>query len=632
MKPFKKESILRSEYPRPQLVREDNWINLNGEWDFVFDDFNIGLKEKWFKKEALKKFDKKIIIPFCFQSKLSGINSTDFHDIFWYRKEFIIPKKFHNKKTLIHFGAVDFSCIVYINGQYIGSHRGGYIGFSVDITEFLEEINVLTLRVEDPSEDLEIPRGKQYWKRDNESIFYPRVSGIWQTVWLEFLHSDYYLKKLKITPDIDKSEVIIEFFVHGIGFADLSLLITILFNNKEITEEDVNLDFLGKLEYKRNKKILKEKIEIFHKKMFYENPNSFKVQISIPENLTYLWHTKNPNLYDLNIKILNKTTNEIYDEVKSYFGLRKISISDSDSMRNTRNPKQILLNNTPLYQKLFLVQGYWPDGLYTAPSDEAIKKDVQFIKDFGFNGLRTHQKVFDSRFYYWCDKLGVLVWGEIGNTFRFSTKSQLELINEFISEVERDYNHPSIITWVPLNEGWGISGVEKDPKRRFFLQSLYYLLKSIDPTRLVIDNDGWWHTDCTDICTRHFYFNIDLLPKTLEEEIESHKKAIPKLYLNPFQYNNEVIIYSEIGGYGYDYYKNTKEKWGYGGLIEDEEHLFESVRKLVKEFDKRKEWIQGFCYTQLYDQFQEVNGLLTFDRKPKFLPSRLKKIIDQMFY
>ena len=619
--------IPKPEYPRPQFARADNWVNLNGEWDFAFDDTKRGLSECWYLKESAKSFDMKIIVPFCFQSKLSGIEVTSFHEVFWYRREFNIQEQFENKKVLLHFGAVDHKCVIFLNGVYVGSHEGGYIGFSLDITNYIEETNVLVLRVEDPSQDLEIPRGKQYWKEGLESIFYPRVSGIWQTVWMEFISPDYLIEDLKITTDIDKSEVFFKTTIKGIGFSDLSLSITVSFDNQIVAMEKINLNFIGKIGKKKNKKIIKERIEMFHKRMFHENPSRFNFKVAIPNNLLHLWDVENPNLYNVSLKIQNEKTGEIYDEISSYFGMRKISISEQEN-----GNKQILLNYKPLYQKLFLVQGYWPNSLYTPPSDDHIKKDIQYVLDFGFNGLRTHQKAFDPRFLYWCDKMGVLVWGEIGNAYRFSVKSQLNLINEFVAEVERDYNHPSIIAWVPLNEGWGISGAEKDPKRSYYTSSLYFLIKSIDSTRLIVDDDGWWHTENNDICTRHFYLNTELLPKTLEAEIESHRKAVPKVYLKPFKYKYEPIIYSEIGGFGYEFQKNIEKKWGYGGLIENSEELFKKVINLLKEFNKRKSWIQGFCYTELYDQFQEINGLLTLDRKPKFPPHKLKEILKSMFY
>ena len=626
MENLREANIPRPEYPRPQFVREGNWINLNGEWDFSFDDADIGLKERWYKKENSKNFDRKIMVPFCFQSKLSGIEDNSFHDIIWYRRVFDIPKKFNDKKVLLHFGAVDYRCLIYLNGECVGSHEGGFVGFSLNITKFLEGSNVLVVRVEDPSDDLEIPRGKQFWKTEIETIFYPRVSGIWQTVWVEFLSPDYSIDNVKITPDIEKSEVIFEVNIEGQGFPKLSLGINILSGNQSIAQDSINLDFIGKIGSRKNKKVLKEKIELFSKKMFYDNPFRFRFMVKIPEDQLVLWDINSPYLYDFSLKIQNDETGEIYDEISSYFGMRKISLGDGN------NQKRIFLNDKPLYQKLFLVQGYWPDSLYTPPSDEHIKRDIQFVIDFGFNGLRTHQKTFDPRFLYWCDKMGVLVWGEIGNCYRFSVKSQLRLINEFVAEIERDYNHPSIIAWVPLNEGWGVSGAEKDPKRGYYTSSLYFLIKSIDSTRLIIDDDGWWHTEHNDICTRHFYSTTDLLPATLDEEISSHKTSAPKPYLKPSEYKGEPIIYSEIGGFGFDFKEDISKKWGYGGLIEDPEELFERVLTLLKEFDVRKEWIQGFCYTELYDQFQEINGLLTFDREPKFPPKKLKEKLDAMFY
>jgi hypothetical protein len=399
------------------------------------------------------------------------------------------------------------------------------------------------------------------------------------------------------------------------------LSLEIFFKDQKIIKEEIGLDFLGKFEIKKDDNQP-------NRRLFPKTPNSFKYEIIIPNNLKYLWDPDQPNLYDINFKIYTKKTGQKFDTVRSYFGMRKISISDLGSSKT----KQILLNNKPIYQKLFLVQGYWPDGLYTAPSDDAIIKDIQYIKDFGFNGLRTHQKAFDPRFLYWCDKMGLIIWGEIGNAFRYSLKSQLNLLNEFVEEIERDFNHPSIIVWAPLNEGWGVQGAEKDPKRAFYIKSLNFLIKSIDPTRLVVDNDGWWHTDATDICTCHFYADINYLPKSLDDEINNLEQPYRRTYLNPYRYNNEPIIYSEIGGFGFDLNDSIKNGWGYGKELKNQEDLLDKISLLFKEFEERKSWIQGFCYTELYDQFQEVNGLLTIDRKPKFPPAKLKEQLDKMFY
>lgn len=245
MKSINLDSLPRPEYPRPQFVRENNWINLNGEWDFAFDDDNIGLKEKWYRENSSKTFDKKIIVPFCFQSKLSGIEELSFHDVIWYRREFIIPQEFKEERVILHFGAVDYRCTVYLNGERVGYHEGGYIGFSLDITHFIQATNLLVLRVEDPSQDLNIPRGKQYWQKNLETIFYPRVSGIWQTVWLEFLSSECHLSSVKMIPDIDLSELMIEFQVNGTDFSNIFLLFQILYDGKEIIKEENPSGFLG---------------------------------------------------------------------------------------------------------------------------------------------------------------------------------------------------------------------------------------------------------------------------------------------------------------------------------------------------------------------------------------------------
>ncbi len=616
------DNIPRPEYPRPHFKRKDNWLNLNGEWEFSFDDENVGLKQKWYKKEQKEKFNRKIIVPFCFQSKLSGIGDQSFHDIIWYRKEFELPSQFDDNRILLHFGAVDYYCMVFLNGERVGEHEGGYIGFTLDITDIIEKNNILVVRVEDPSSDIEIPRGKQFWFEKPTSIFYPRVSGIWQTVWLECVSLKNYLKWVKITPNIDDSHIILECDVAGKGNPNLRLSAKVFFNDEDIAQENINLSFLGDLKAKRDRKILRPK----GTQIRIQNPSPFKFKMKIPKDKLHLWDTVTPNLYDLILTIYDSRLNEIYDEVQCYFGMRKISLSDRPIGTN----KRVLLNNKPIYQKLFLVQGYWPDGLYTAPSDEAIKRDIQYIKEFGFNGLRTHQKVFDPRFLYWCDKMGVLVWGEIGNAFQFTPKAQLRIINQFAAEIERDYNHPSIIVWTILNEGWGIQGAHRNPERRNYTVSLYYLMKSLDPTRLVVDNDGWFHTK-TDLCTIHLYGRYELLANSFEEEKKFDLRSAFPTYLEPYFYEDEPIIYSEIGGFGLES-EESEESWGYGGVGKSSDELLEKVINLLKMFDARKEWIHGFCYTELYDQFQEVNGLLTMDRKPKISPSRLKQEIENLFY
>ncbi|TXT65570.1 MAG: Beta-galactosidase [Promethearchaeota archaeon] len=632
------QTIPRSEYPRPQFIRKDNWINLNGTWRFRFDDGNKGLKERWYNRSS-EFFEKDILVPFCFQSKLSGIHDESFHNTMWYYKKFKIPSKGLDKRILLHFGAVDYNARIYLNANFVGSHEGGYTPFTIDISDFAQEENEIIVRVEDPSKDNEIPRGKQFWQKDPGWIFYPRVSGIWQTVWIEFVSKEHYIQEIKITPNIDEPSITIECYVSGKGYKDLRIKALVNKDAREIAEYQTKLDFLGDIEKKRKRRNLLEKQFGIVEKLFKIHPaNKFEFKMSIPKEDLELWDIEHPFLYDLSLHIYDKNTQKIYDQVESYFGMREISLSEgqieikTECDTITTQNKVILLNKKPVYQKLFLVQGYWADGLYTAPTDAAMKKDIDLIKQFGFNGLRTHQKAFDPRYLYWCDKLGVLVWGEMGSPYAFSTEAQKRFINEYINMIERDYNHPSIIAWTLLNEGWGVPGAEFDACKAHYTLSLYHLVKSIDSTRLVIDDDGWYHTK-TDLCTKHFYTNLNLLPDTFEEEktMNYPEDYEPSIYLHGFGYENEPIVYSEVGGYTLDYNNNIENPVGYGKVNTSEE-LFSRVIELLKVFDKKKTWISGFCYTELYDQFQEINGFLTIEREPKFPPGKLKEEVEKLFY
>jgi beta-galactosidase/beta-glucuronidase len=632
------QTIPRSEYPRPQFVRKDNWINLNGIWKFRFDDENRGLKERWHNKSYLF-FEKDILVPFCFQSKLSGIHDISFHDVMWYYRKFNIPIKNLDKRILLHFGAVDYYAKIYLNGEFIGSHEGGYTPFTLDISDYAQKENEIIVRVEDPSKDNEIPRGKQFWQEDPGWIFYPRISGIWQTVWIEFVSKEHHIKGINITPNIDERSITIECHLTGNGSKDLKIKAVVKKDGIEIADYQTKLDFLGDIEKKRKRRNLVERELGAVERLFKIHPaNKFEFKMNIPEEELELWDIENPFLYDLWLCVYDTKTQKIYDQAESYFGMRKISLSDSPIKISTMNKtittknKVVILNNKPIYQKLFLLQGYWSDGLYTAPTDAAIQNDIDLIKEFGFNGLRTHQKAFDPRFLYWCDKKGVLVWGEMGSPYAFSREAQKGFIDEYINMIERDYNHPSIIAWTLLNEGWGVPGAEFDTRKANYTLSLYHLVKSIDSTRLVIDDDGWYHTK-TDLCTKHFYTDLNLLPDTFEEEkkMDYPKEYEPSIYLEGFSYEDEPIIYSEVGGYTLDYDGNIENPVGYGKVNSSDE-LFSRVIELLNVFDKKKTWISGFCYTELYDQFQEINGLLTIERKPKFPPEKLKEVLENLFY
>lgn len=589
---------MRQEYPRPQLKR-DEWLNLNGVWKFEFDDKNEGMQLGWHKNTT--DFKKEINVPFAYQTQLSGINDPDFHDWVWYSRELTIPTKWKNKQIILHFGAVDYRAWVYVNGELVGFHEGGHVAFSFDITDSLNwENDVVTVRVEDPSTDETIPRGKQYWKEESEGIWYTRTTGIWQTVWLEALDPTHF-SNIRFTPDIDLGDVHIEFDVEG-EYQGKQVEIEITFEGEVIANDIINI-------YEKSNK---RSINVFNKKVF-RTPFHHE---------GWCWSPENPRLFDVHLKV--KDDQEVLDEIESYFGMRKV---------HTENG-MFYLNNKPYYQKLVLDQGYWPEGLLTAPSDEAFKADIELTKKMGFNGCRKHQKVEDPRFLYWADKLGFLVWGECAAAISFSEKSVGRLTREWIEIIERDYNHPSIVTWVPLNESWGVADVKHNEQQQNHSLGMYHLIKSLDTTRPVISNDGWEMTR-TDVCAIHNYnhggkdelkkqevFKESLYSK---ENILQSKPAKRNIYADGFEHEGEPIMLTEFGGIGYKV--GDTAGWGYTSVDGKEEFLSDYKRILEHVYNSTV--LHGYCYTQLTDVEQEINGLLTYDRKPKCDLEEIRKINEQ---
>ncbi|HEU5138377.1 MAG TPA: glycoside hydrolase family 2 TIM barrel-domain containing protein [Bacillales bacterium] len=569
---------VRNEYPRPQFVRKQ-WLNLNGEWDFAFDDHNQGLLEKWYKEFPKEK---KILVPFGFQSKKSGIDDPSFHDVVWYHRGVTVPESWEDQKLVLHFGAVDYRAWVYVNGEYVAFHEGGHTPFSIDITHAIDKGgNQLVVRVEDPSEDVTIPRGKQYWHEESEAIFYTRTTGIWQTVWLEPVHPAH-IHEIRWTPQIDRGDIDLELDTAG--------------HNKEDLELEVTISFKGQT-------VIKDRSQLFepYTKRSFNLRNRFSDRSNIHGDGWY-WTPANPNLFDVQLKLFQN--DELVDEVDSYFGMRKVSIENGT----------FLLNNRPYYQKLVLDQGYFPEGLLTAPTDEDLKFDIELAKQMGFNGARKHQKVEDPRYFYWADKLGFLVWGEMANCSEYSEEAARRISAEWTEAVKRDYSHPSLVVWLPLNESWGLSRVGNDKQQQHHSLAMYYLTKSLDPTRPVLSNDGWEHTK-SDICGIHNYKSADELAKAYEsvENAVGSTPANRMIYADGFGYEGEPIMITEYGGIAYEL--GDSKGWGYSTAQSGEE-LVEEYRKQTQALFESPV-IQGFCYTQLTDVEQEINGLLTYDRKPK---------------
>lgn len=568
-----REIGMRTEYPRPQFVRTD-WMSLNGAWDFAFDE---------------EAYEETINVPFVYEAKLSGIEKREFHDQVWYRRTFEIPEHWKGKRILLHFGAVDYACQVFVNGKNVMRHVGGQSSFSVDITEALDaHVNELKLCVRDFHRELDIVRGKQFWKEESESIFYTASMGIWQSVWLEPV-SDKYIRQVHITPLLDEKSV--KFSYELEQARECVLETTISFDGIEAGNFSVSLNH-AKGEF--TVRIDEEALGCWN----------------TVEDL--VWSPESPRLFDVTFTL--RGGGITWDSVQSYFGLRKVSVENG----------RFLLNNRPYYQKLVLDQGFWPEGLFTAPSDEALIKDIQLAKDMGFNGVRKHQKVEDPRFLYHADRMGLLVWGEMASGYCYSNRLIKDTVNEWICEIERDYNHPCIVVWTALNESWGVLETAHSREQQNFCKAMYALIKSLDGTRAVIDNDGWEHVE-TDLLTIHDY---EPEREALMERYGSMERILREqpagrgLYAGEGRYRNEPVLVTEFGGISFQ--KDATEGWGYSAAVSEEDFV-RRYREVVQPLLK-SEWLQGFCYTQLTDVEQEINGLYTYDRCPKIDPEQIRRI------
>ncbi len=568
------------EYPRPQFERQ-NWLNLNGLWQYsVIKNTEV----------QPKKFHGDILVPFCVESSLSGVaRDVKPDDRIWYKRAFVVPANWKDKDIILNFEAVDYSTTVWVNGMIVGSHKGAYDRFSFDVTEFLHEKGPqeLVVSVTDPTNEGPQPRGKQ--QLSQQGIWYTPVSGIWQTVWLEAVSPEAFLREAKITPDIDAKSVSIIPLLNKPLKPEYKVKITVSSNEKEVTSTTVTADKEAVLEI--------------------ENPE--------------LWSPDSPKLYDLKL-VLTNASGEILDEVNSYFGMRKISLGDLNGT------KYLFLNNKPLFQYGPLDQGWWPDGLYTPPSDEAMKYDIEITKHMGFNMIRKHIKVEPDRWYYHCDKLGMLVWQDMpsgmvviqeeGNekpvhvqhvsrtgddlNVRSEDAAQYEL--ELRRMIDIHYNSPSIVVWVPFNEGWG----------QYATCRIAEAVKQVDPTRLVDAVTGWALRPCGDFYDIHTYqTEVNIPPTSLDR----------------------ASVIGEYGGIGYpikDHLWNPEMRnWGYQTYQSEEELL----KNYTYRFDqivemKKTKGLSAAVYTQTTDVEGEVNGLMTYDRKVIKIPvEKLKALHSALF-
>ncbi|MFP4287459.1 MAG: glycoside hydrolase family 2 protein [Candidatus Izemoplasmataceae bacterium] len=571
---------MKDTYPRPQFARS-NWLNLNGPWQFTFDDSDIGLKEKWYKKPIK---DLTINVPFCYQSAESGIHSNEDHSIMWYQKTFNV--KLNDTLKILNVGAIDYRSDIFINGEHVRTNLGGNVSFTVDITHYLNDgENTITIRVFDDMLDIEIPRGKQYWKEQSENIFYTRTSGIWQSVWLEEVPKTY-IKRTKFVPDILTNSIKIGYYFENVT-SDADLETTISFNGKLISSTSVTIT------------------SNYHEAVYYLGKAN-------DQDKNHFWTPETPNLYDVSFTLKSATG---VDQIDSYFGMRKISIENGN----------IMLNNRPYYLRLVLDQGYYPTGLLTAPNDEAMKADINLTKLMGFNGVRKHQKIEEERYLYYADKMGLIVWEEMPSAYKFSSKTMMNLLDEWQRAIKRDYNHPSIVAWVPINESWGVPNLLNNTREVHFLEAMYNLTKALDNTRMVISNDGWEH-GTTDLLTIHDYESKESVLDDRYSSVDKILSSLPghRILLNKgFNYLKQPILVTEFGGISFK--KSDTNGWGYSSAKNGED--FENRLRAVFKPLYKSSHIQGVCYTQLTDVEQEINGLLTFDRTPKIPLEIIRNIV-----
>lgn len=576
---------IRIEHPRPDRIRKD-WCSLNGQWDFAFDRNKTGKKEKWYLRFPSAQ---KIEVPFAYQSKLSGIESEEAVDVVWYSRKISIPEEMKDRR-LLHFGAVDYLADVWLDGQYLGGHEGGYTPFAFDITDLTQagkEYN-LTVRAEDRLE-YDQPRGKQSARPECWGCWYTPVTGIWQSVWLEGV-GEYYPVDVRLTPCMERASLKAEVSLNELP-SNAQLHFTASFNGDVVAEQYVSVT---------TDRYVATELFLRHNECL--------------EGI-HMWEPHNPALYDLSVETI--VDGMVQDHLDTYFGMRKIEI-----VKGT-----ITINNHVLYQRLILDQGYWPDGLLTAPSGEALRRDVEMTKALGYNGARKHQKFEDPRYLYWADKLGLLVWGELPSSYWLRDSEKRNMMRDLSEAIKRDYNHPCLIAWVPINESWGVPFIQTQKEAQQLADALYHMVHSLDGTRYVSGNDGWEQAS-SDVLTIYDYTAWpEQLSKQYDNEettLNGHPGSARVVTANGYDHHGKPKLLTEYGGIAMA--KDSGDgNWGYNGAASDEKAFLERFEAITQAF-KHMPGFVGYCYTQLTDVFQEVNGLLDMDRNPKASVEEIRRI------
>jgi beta-galactosidase/beta-glucuronidase len=567
--------------PVPTRVREGR-LDLCGEWEFGYDE----------------AFGRTITVPYPPESELSGIGDPGFHPVVWYRRRIELTRPADGRCAVLHFGAVDYQARVWVNGQLVAEHTGGHTPFSADITAALTDgpEQVITVRAEDQPADVGQPRGKQDWQLEPHGIFYRRTTGIWQPVWIE-QPPVTHVTDLCWSADPAAGTVTLELRLNTEPEAGTEVAVSIRHGDEPLLEQVVPVPSAESCVVLRLAAL--------------DHPQ---------EARRLLWSPENPVLLDAVLEVRGPGAEP--DRIGSYLGIRTTEVADGT----------FLLNGHPYFLRLVLEQGFWPQSHLAAPDATALRREVELIRELGFNGARIHQKVEDPRFLYWCDKLGLLVWGELANAFVFTPRTVERTVTEWLEVVRRDRTHPCVVTWVPLNESWGVPDIARSAQQQHYATALYHLTKALDPTRPVISNDGWEHTE-SDIWGVHDYTPYgDSIrdrygsPDELDRTLRGSGPGRRKVLLGDQVRRGQPVVITEFGGLSYA--PEAGEKWFGYSTASDADDLLRRFADLVGAIAETRE-LAGFCYTQLTDTLQEANGLLDEHRRPKLDPQKVREIVAQ---
>ena len=574
-------------YPRPQLQRAQ-WTSLNGAWRFRYDD-----RAELRAPASIDHWPQEIIVPFPPESRASGIGDGGFHRVCWYQREFeLVPA---GDRVILRFGAVDYQARVWVNDALAVTHEGGHTPFAADITELLDASGrqVVTVRVEDDPQELTKPRGKQDWQLEPHALWYPRTTGIWQTVWIERVPRTY-VDKIRWTPRVEGFSIGFEARVAGDRLDDLGIELTLSLGSRILARDRYQ--------------VVDGEVDRF---IALSDPgiDDFRNEL--------LWSPERPTLIDAQVRLMQG--DRVLDEFHSYTALRSVN-----TLRD-----RFMLNGRPYVLRMVLDQGYWPETLLAPPGDAALRRDVELAKAMGFNGVRKHQKIEDPRYLYWADRLGLLVFEEMPSAYRFTRTAIKRTMREWAEAIDRDYSHPCVIVWVPFNESWGVPELTSVQSHRHAVEALYHFTRTLDSTRPVIGNDGW-ESSATDIIGIHDYdANTEHMRQRYGSEIEPEQLFDRRrpggriLTLDGYPHRGQPIMLSEFGGIAFQGTPEpgVKKTWGYTRAESEEEfaRLYEELLHTVI----HTALFSGFCYTQFADTFQEANGLLHADRTPKIPLARI---------